>query len=439
MAGQTLGQRQGTAAAYRELVLGVVLGTVLALITVLLSILAPLVGFGQAPTAVSAALFFATGVGLGVLLWVASRRERELRRIYQAVANVNIGGVVVDDPDGRIVFANAKFSEMVGRPHAEILGLPVDQVVGSDSRALAQAEGMRRKLGASTVYEIELKRPDGLGTTALVSTQPLEAGERQVGSVSFFLDITQRKRAERELTQAKELAEFFLDLITHDISNINQGIRGFGEILRADVEAPPDKRKRYSNRILAQVDRSNALITNIKKISALRWAWSEVPEGTVDLEEAVRQAIGIAMGSFPGRRVEIDLRNLVGPFETRADYLATELFYNLIHNAIKYTPGQTATADVEITRLPSGSALVTVSDHGPGIPDEAKETLFTRIAPDRKAQMPSGYHSGTGLTLVRLISERFGWKVWAENRVRGDFKQGTNFCTEVTSARGPRG
>ncbi|HEX9709045.1 MAG TPA: PAS domain-containing sensor histidine kinase [Candidatus Thermoplasmatota archaeon] len=440
MAGPGIGARPGRLTAYRELVLGVVLGALLALITFLVDDLARIVpAVGTAGTPFLAALFFATGVGLGVLLWVGSRRERELRRIYQAVANVNIGGVVVDDPDGRIVFANAKFSELVGRPPAALAGLPLGEVVSPETPAHEEAIRMRRKMGAASVYEMELKRPDGQGTTVLVSTQALEAGERYGGSVSFFLDITQRKRAERELTQAKELAEFFLDLITHDISNINQGIRGFGELLRADAAASPERRQKYAERVLGQVDRSNALITNIKKISALRWSWSEAPEGTIDLEEAVRQAIAIALGSFPDRRVEINLHNFAGSFEARADYLATELFYNLVHNAVKYTPGEEARVDVEIRPLPSGSALVTVSDRGPGIPDEAKESLLTRIAPDRRAKMPSGYHSGTGLTLVRLIAERFGWKVWAENRVRGDFQQGTSFCVEVAAARAPRG
>jgi PAS domain S-box-containing protein len=425
---------------YRELVLGVVLGTVLALITFLVAELARIVpGIGAAPTPVSAALFFATGVGIGVALWVASRRERELRRIYQAVANVNIGGVAVDDPDGRIVFANAKLSELLGKSQAELLGKRLSEIVGGEGgSSLAKAETVRRKMGGATVYEVELSPAGGQQTTALVSTQSLVAGERHVGAVSFFLDITQRKRAERELTQAKELAEFFLDLITHDISNINQGIRGFSEILSADMDAPVERRRKYAARILGQVDRSNALITNIKKISALRWAWSEAPEGTVDLEESLRQAIAITVGSFPDRQVEVDLRNDAGAFETHADYLATELFYNLIHNAVKYTPGDGAKVDVGVRRLPAGSALVTISDRGPGIPDEAKETMLTRISPDRRSRMPSGYHSGTGLTLVRLIAERFGWKVWVENRVRGDYRQGTTFCIEVPSARSRR-
>lgn len=435
MAGTDITTPRRGAGAHRELILGLALGAILALVAFLVDALSAVVPFiSQFGTLATAALFFATGVGVGVALWVASRRERELRRIYQAVANVNIGGVVVDDPDGRIVFSNAKFSEMVGRTQPELLGKKIGDVVGEDTPALRKAEAMRRKMGASAVYEIDLVRPDNSRTTALVSTQSLVAGERQVGSVSFFLDITQRKRAEHELTQAKELAEFFLDLITHDISNINQGVRGFGEMLRVGADSLPERPRMYVGRILSQVDRSDALISNIKKISALRWTWSEAPEGTLDVEESLRQAIAMTVGSFPDRRLEVNLRNTAGSFEARADYLATELFYNLIHNAVKYTKEEPARVEVEVRRLPSGEAVVTVSDHGPGIPDDAKDTLFTRIAPDRRSRMPSGYHSGTGLTLVRLIAERFGWRVWAENRVRGEYTKGTNFCVGIPPA-----
>jgi len=414
---------------FRELILGVILGIMLALVATLLQTLQA--SAGPIVRDISGLLFFLIGLGFGLVLWLGSRRERELRRIYEAIANVTTGGVVVDNVDGQIVFANAKFAEMVGRSMSDVVGKKFTDVVAPESRALADGEYMRRRLGASSVYEIDLVRPDGGAITALVSGQSLMAGERYTGSASFFLDITQRKRAEREVTQAKELAEFFLDLITHDISNINQGIRGFAEIMRLAIEAPAERRKATVEKILGQVDRSNTLITNIKKISELRWAWADSPQTTLDVEEAIRQAIAMAMGSFPGRHVEIRFTNRAGAFTARGDYLATELFYNLIHNAIKYTTTKDVEVVVDVEKLPKGSALVTVSDSGPGIPDDAKELLFSRIAPSKRENQPSGYHSGVGLTLVRLISERFGWKVWAENRARGDYTQGTSFCIEI--------
>lgn len=414
---------------YRELVLGVILGVLLALVALTMQTLA--LSLGVDLRTLSVAIFFTAGLLFGILLWLGSRREGATRRVQQAIASVNTGGVVVDDKDGIIVFANAKFCEMVGRPRSEVLGKSLAEVIAPDSRALADAEFVRRRLGLSSVYETNLRRPDDTMLTTLVSSQSLMAGERYTGSAAFFLDISQRKKSEREVIQAKELAEFFLDLITHDISNVNQGIRGYAEILAATPNAPEGQRRGYMAKILGQVDRANTLIHNIKKISELRWTGNLGADAMVDVEETVRRAIAMSMSSFPELQVEIGFQNHVGHVEARADYLATELFYNLIHNAVKYTPGPKVDVEVEIDRSAGGSTLVRISDRGPGIPDNAKNSLFTRIEAGAGETQPSGYHSGTGLTLVRLIAERYGWKVWVENRERGEFRKGSVFVIEV--------
>jgi PAS domain S-box-containing protein len=423
---------EGRFSEYRELVLGVVFGVLLATLAVLFQ---EVVGrFALDIRLLSVIAFFSAGLLFGLVLWAGSRRAREERRVQGAIASVNTGGVVVDDKDGRIVFANAKMCEMVGLSRAEIRTKNFAEIIAPDSRQLADAEFVRRRLGASSVYETNLRHADGSELTVLVSSQSLMSHEKYRGSAAFVLDITARKASEREVTQAKELAEFFLDLITHDISNVNQGVRGYSELLSSVPEMPTNQRQGYITRILTQIDRANALITNIKKISELRWAWREAPTGSIDVEESIRQSIAMAMSSFASRQVEVAFLNRAGRLAAKGDYLATELFYNLLHNAIKYTPGQAADVSVEVDRAASGSAVVRVIDKGPGIPDSAKGAVFARMSPLRGERAPSGYHSGTGLTLVRLIADRFGWRVWVEDRVRGDSSKGAAFCVEIPPA-----
>jgi PAS domain S-box-containing protein len=416
---------------YREPVLGVIFGVLLAVLTVLFE----QVRFaGSVVVTLSVVAFFSAGLSFGLILWVAARRERATRRLHEAIASVNTVGVFVDDDAGKIVFANAKFRKMVGAFDVDILGKQFRDLIVPDSRPLADDEARSRALGASSVFETSLLRPDGQDLAAVVSAQSLMAGDKYHGSAWIVLDITARKRSEREVELAKELAEFFLDLITHDISNVHQGIRGFVELLASSPSMPEAKRASLFAKLVAQVDRANALITNVQKISQVRWAWRKAPTGSIDVEETVREAIALAMASFPDRQVEVAFRNDTGRVESRGDYLATELFYNLLHNAIKYTKVPRAEVGVEISRKPNGPAVVRIEDRGPGIPDAAKESLFARISPRSGERAPSGYHSGTGLTLVRLITERFGWRVWVEDRVKGDPSQGSAFCVEMLVA-----
>jgi signal transduction histidine kinase len=112
-----------------------------------------------------------------------------------------------------------------------------------------------------------------------------------------------------------------------------------------------------------------------------------------------------------------------GPVWISGDELRLEqALQNLIQNAVKYSPGG-GTVEVHVGRRPPGSvrgegqALVAVTDHGIGIPEEAIPRLFTRFyrAPNVDPQHISGL--GVGLYVVREIVELHGGAVEVESRV----------------------
>ncbi|MFW9995257.1 MAG: sensor histidine kinase [Candidatus Odinarchaeota archaeon] len=109
------------------------------------------------------------------------------------------------------------------------------------------------------------------------------------------------------------------------------------------------------------------------------------------------------------------------------DELIIEIFVNLMTNAIKYT-------DLEIKRVDVSwepwvrnrdFSHVKVTDHGIGIPDDQKSHLFGRFS---KIESTKGL--GLGLNIVLGLVERYGGYIWFENRIPGDYKQGTvaNVC-----------
>jgi signal transduction histidine kinase len=115
-----------------------------------------------------------------------------------------------------------------------------------------------------------------------------------------------------------------------------------------------------------------------------------------------------------------------------ANELLSDVFSNIIGNAIKHSQGP-LTINIDVKKIrEDGNAycLVSVEDNGPGIPDSLKEKLFTRF--QRGPTKASG--RGLGLYLVKTLVDDFHGKVWVEDRVPGDYKQGTRFMVKLVAA-----
>ena len=93
-----------------------------------------------------------------------------------------------------------------------------------------------------------------------------------------------------------------------------------------------------------------------------------------------------------------------------------QVFENLIGNALSFSPPDQSVA-VRMRR-DGENIVVTVSDHGPGIPENKLETIFERFYTERPAHESYGDHSGLGLSISRQIVTSHGGRVYAEN-IRG--------------------
>ncbi|MEG3056025.1 MAG: ATP-binding protein [Methanoculleus sp.] len=125
----------------------------------------------------------------------------------------------------------------------------------------------------------------------------------------------------------------------------------------------------------------------------------------IDLDEVIRNEIGIFS--------EIDFHYRGTELVVVADPLLSEVFTNLIGNAIKFG-GPTVEVTIRVEEI-DDAVLVSVEDTGPGIPDEVKETVFTRFGENRSRK--SG--QGLGLYITRMLIERYGGRIWVDDRIQG--------------------
>ncbi len=240
-------------------------------------------------------------------------------------------------------------------------------------------------------------------------------------------DITNRKRAEAALHKAKEEAELYLDLMSHDINNMNQTGIGFLE-MALGTPGLPDEAKALISKPLEALESSTRLIKNVTRLQRAREG--DICTTRVNVSEVIREVLP-KCSSVAGRDIRVNFSGC--DCYVMANDLLADVFSNIIGNAIKHSTGS-LTIDIDVTLvLEDGNAYcaVSVADNGPGIPDSLKGRLFVRF--QRGATKASG--RGLGLYLVRMLVDDYQGRVWVEDRVPGDFSKGARFVVLLPAAK----
>lgn len=230
-------------------------------------------------------------------------------------------------------------------------------------------------------------------------------------------EIGDLARALEELTGRLErhlrFIESFASDVSHELKNPLASIRTATEML-GEVEDPADRR-RFLEVAWREVARMEHLLSSVREISRIDARLEAEPAGPVDLRELLPEVLdGVRLRADPGLR--LDLRTPAGPIYTRgAPERLAQVFENLLDNAAGFSPpGGEVT--VELAAEPD-AAVVTVSDRGPGIPEEHRERIFDRFFTWRPHERNG--HAGLGLAIVKAIAEGYGGSVSAQNRPEG--------------------
>ncbi|KUL05651.1 MAG: Putative PAS/PAC sensor protein [Methanoculleus marisnigri] len=203
-----------------------------------------------------------------------------------------------------------------------------------------------------------------------------------------------------EATAAAAEVNLYVDILTHDINNANTVAMGY---LQMYLESPTGSDGVLVGKSLTAVYQSSEIIRNVLTLRRLKTGPAELRP--VRLEPVIR---GICS-------YHADARIACNGADTTvlADDLVSEVFANLIGNAIKFGgPGVEVSISV---REEEDTVSVTVADNGPGIPDDLKPRVFERN--QRGTTKKSG--KGLGLYIVRMLVERYTGSVRAGDRIPG--------------------
>jgi signal transduction histidine kinase len=212
--------------------------------------------------------------------------------------------------------------------------------------------------------------------------------------------------SQKKLSEANDEANLYLDIITHDINNVNTGALALTELM---LMRAGEGDKALPMRLLTSINQSSEIIGNVSTIRRLHERREDLTARKLD--DVIRNEIL----RFQNTRITFNGTTM----EVLADSLIGQIFMNLIGNSIKFA-GAKAVISIEV--IPKDDSVeVIVSDNGPGISDEMKPAIFDRFK--RGKTNKSG--KGLGLFIVRSLVESYGGRIWAEDAVPGRTDAGT--------------
>jgi signal transduction histidine kinase len=334
-----------------------------------------------------------------IVSYLTAHLIREKRKYKAIFENTENGVLLVSLPDLRILEMNERFARSLNISAPLSVGSLMDVFITNPDlpgRMLADLH----TFCSTPAMEIVMRRSDGSEWVAVVASRKIAAEV----AVMTFIDITERRNMELQLQRLNEDANLYLDILTHDINNINTASLNYGHLL---LGLPGMGKEPISGKLIRSLDKSDEIIRNVSTLRKMR----EIPaRSRLRLGDVIRQVIE----GFPDTRIEYG----GGDELVLADEMLSSVFGNLIGNCIKYA-GPDPVIAIRITPREM-DVLVSIEDHGPGIPDSLKSVVFDRF--QRGDATVSG--RGLGLFICRTLVERYGGSIRAEDRVPGDPSQG---------------
>jgi signal transduction histidine kinase len=232
-------------------------------------------------------------------------------------------------------------------------------------------------------------------------------------------DITEKIQHQNEILTEKNLSDFYLDLLSHDIGNIHQGINlAFQMVkLKNNDGATLIDSMNVSQRL---IERSIELVKNVKFLSSLKSL--DLILEPIDLVEVILDQIKSVKNLFSNKNIPISFNPSVKELMIDGEPLLGQLFFNILHNSCKLHENEQMNDFINITMIKKGKNVkIEISDHGPGIKDNQKRYLF-----DRMSHSNEKIHRGLGLLLVNELVTRYQGTIEAQDRIEGDYSKGIN-------------
>ena len=217
------------------------------------------------------------------------------------------------------------------------------------------------------------------------------------------------RHANDKLTKLSQQKDDFLSQVSHELRTPMTSIRSFSAILMSNDDIDREQFIHFSSIINDESQRLTRILDDILDLSFLESGKVKLNLHHKNLGEMLEQSIIASRSSFNASKVDIRLSKTASDITllTDADRL-TQVFINLISNAIKYNDKPKPIIKLDVDKQPN-SIIVTVSDNGPGIPESDREIIFEKFSKLSSGGALSGV--GLGLSICAEILRNLGGSI----------------------------
>ncbi|MEO8545615.1 MAG: response regulator [Betaproteobacteria bacterium] len=361
------------------------------------------------------------------------QRLRDQQFYTRSLIESNIDALMTTDAQGIITDVNKQMEALTGCTRDELIGAPFKNFFTDPQRAEA---GIKLVLSEKKVsnYELTASAWDGKETEVSYNASTFyDRNRRLQGVFAAARDITERKRVDHALEEAKKAAEDansaksdFLARMSHEIRTPMNAIVGMADLL---WETPLAQEQREYVRIFRKAGSQLLdLINDILDLSKVESGHLSLESLDFDLGEVLDKTLEIMAIRAHEKGLELALR--MGP-EVPAGLVGDparlrQILINLIGNAIKFTEKGEVIVRVEHDPDGDGDGALrfAVVDTGIGIPPETRELIFAPYSQVDSSTTRKFGGTGLGLAISRRLVELMQGRIWAES----DVEIGSTFC-----------